>query len=45
MKEHYKVDAKGGDTVLPYRVLDDRVASSENTHVAAVNQSYGCSLP
>jgi hypothetical protein len=23
-----------GDTVLPYRVLDDRVASSEKTHVA-----------
>jgi len=29
---------------LPYRVLDDRVAS-ENTHVVAVNYSYGCSLP
>src|SRR5215469_3009915 len=38
------VSKKEGDTDLPYRVLDDRVAS-ENAHVPTVKSSYGCSLP
>ena len=38
-------DEKEGDTVLAYRLVHDRVASSENAHVAIVKSSYGCSLP